>query len=183
MVLQEMWWNSVPRRIMKECMAKSKQYDLGVSGSVKRSWLIILAREVYQLRLGGEVCFEDFVVGLEELWVKRGYSMGMFMFNDEINGSLEKEKEALQSFGKEAVSEVGRKGRKERKRKIMGARKVVVTYRNEESMRMYEVLSKYEGICPVFRHEGYFSIKRLMRYGFRRNSMKRKERRSVRRRL
>lgn len=84
-ILNEMYWNSVPRRIMRVCLNRARRYFLGRRSEHKSSWLSLLAAQIYHLLIG-PYSYEDFSFHLIRLFHRCGYDPVLLAFEDDVTG-------------------------------------------------------------------------------------------------
>lgn len=82
-VLEEMWSNSLPTRVMSSCLLRACWYGLGRCADLKRHWLQVLSILVDVIELGGST-YDDFVYRLSEIFIDSDCELDAFVFNDDV---------------------------------------------------------------------------------------------------
>lgn len=162
-ILNEMYWNSVPRRLMRVCLNRACRYFLGRKSASKIAWLKILAIEVYHLFIGS-VSLDTFLSGLRCRFHICGYDSSLFVFEHDSSTICRFRNHPTRQFH------------------IPGDPINILPYRGRQSVRVFkELRSRYSDCTTVFRHDRYYSIRRLTHHGLEHRSAKaRKQRRILR---
>lgn len=149
-ILEEMLDNSMPRRVMRQCMLRSLRYALGRRSSLKNSWLRVLSKHVFTLPLGHD--FQTFKAHLEVLVRQYGYHPSLFDFRNDANAYVVTVRPRPTYH-------------------VPGDPLVKVTYRGPRSRRLYQHLRRKYNICTsVYRHDRYYGSRHLCQKGVERES-------------
>lgn len=147
-ILQEMWSNSIPRRLVGLCLLRAQRYHLGRCKDAKHFWLGVLGKEVAAYRFGGSVNFGEFLESLHELFISHGMDLGRFELKDDIQSIC-----PFSSHQKTGVYQDGDPIE-------------VLTYRGRQSVRFHHLMRrKYGRLFCAFRHDRYFSLRRALLKG------------------
>lgn len=151
-LLEEMWSNSLPRRIMKICLARAMRYSLGRQEGNKRSWLRNIQRFMYELQFGG-ISFADFLDNMVDLFLKNDINLDLLTLLDDVGAGASFARGARRNPYEAADS------------------RHVLTFRGKQSVRFCRLLSsKYKRCFVSLRHDRYYGSRRLVQKGVERRS-------------
>lgn len=142
-ILEEMWANSLPRRMMQACLFHTRKYCLGRNGGSKRLWLRMLSDHIYKLKIGS-VSYEEFHADLWDKLRRGSYVLGQYKLEDDV--SLEC---ALKVHSKRELFKAGDP-------------KISVIWRGKQSRNYHKMLrSKYPRCFATVSHPRQYSLRRL----------------------
>lgn len=159
MILIEMWNNSVPRRIIRVCINNSRRYNLGRCNENKKHWLTILSQYIYKLKLGTETTYEEFQNHLYRIFTSKNLNMNKLKFFDDTSKTVLKNHIKI----------------KQKTPYYTGGPIFIFPYRGRQSIGFHNLLCRnYRRVCAVYRHDKYYSLRRLMQKGVKRHKTKTK---------
>lgn len=147
MILVEMYYNSVPKRIIRVCLNRSKRYFLGRVADRKREWLTILAVHIMTLKLY-DMAYDVFLHNLRCIFIRHGLNINLFELSDDVETVCR-----FRNHPKNVFHEPGDPI-------------IIIDYRGKQSERLHQVLrKKYSKCTTVYRHDRYFSSIQLFHKG------------------
>lgn len=144
-IFNEMYDNSLPRRIMRQCFIRSLRYALGRSSYSKQIWCRFLSKHIYEIVITPS--YDDFVIRLHIVAERHDYDSDLFVFIDDVHPY------PIPKTIKPVYHEPG-------------APLVKITYRGRRSQVLYQHLRRHYKRCTaVYQHDRYFGMRRLCQKG------------------
>lgn len=138
----------MPRRVMRQCLLRAYRYPLGRQSNAKASWLRVLSKHVFFLKIGeGFETFRDHLFGLTK---EAGRPSPLFEFQNDATpyARITRKRTLYHEPGKPMIK---------------------VVYRGPRSRKLYLHLRKNFNRCTsVYCHDRYYGSRYLCHKGVQR---------------